>query len=389
MIYVFSNVYYPEGNKIRPEPDDLLVFINTARSLPYYREHKNKVVFHRREGDKYGKSNNNAKDYYLYGPLCNINTKHLIDIPYDYGYIVPAGKAKTMTTGYMTIHYLEREYPGQPITLVNFGFSVKNSTRRVANHNWGYENSVLHKYPHIYTADVNDEDSLEVVYVCDANYIEQLNMSARSVLRYNPTAHITVVSNKPLDILYDNVVVDTSSYTFKHNKNDRISSAAYLKLFLPKCLPYDKVIFIDCDTICQGSLDELKGTYIPYIGLCHSHDFGRKQALEIGIPLYGLTGVMVLNLKMLREIELTDKAMEAMVSHKFPAINWQHEETILNCCFYKLLTFIPVKYNLCYNRSYFKYDDAVSVDDAIIVHFPKRQIEAQRQFYDKCMEENS
>jgi lipopolysaccharide biosynthesis glycosyltransferase len=95
---------------------------------------------------------------------------------------------------------------------------------------------------------------MEIVYVFDKNYIPYFEMSVQSVLKFNPNAHITVVSPEKLDIPYKNVVIPIGKQ--KHRENDRITDATYLKLMLPK-LPLDKIIYIDADVLCLGSLNEL------------------------------------------------------------------------------------------------------------------------------------
>ena len=46
-IYIFSNVKYPEENKISPASNDLLVFLNKASTIDYYPDHRQKIVYHR------------------------------------------------------------------------------------------------------------------------------------------------------------------------------------------------------------------------------------------------------------------------------------------------------------------------------------------------------
>ena len=106
---------------------------------------------------------------------------------------------------------------------------------------------------------------MEIVYVFDKNYLKYFNVSVKSVLKYNPYTHITVISPEKLDIPYDNVVMDIPP-NVKHRENDRITSATFLKLQIPK-LPYDKVLFIDADIICQAPLDELWNMECNYICL--------------------------------------------------------------------------------------------------------------------------
>ena len=381
MIYVISNVEYPEENKLHPNPEDMLVFINKAKSIDYYKDHPNKAVYRRFDKPDYGEAVPGVDNYCVFGDTGVTTKEFRKSLPYDYNYDPPKDVIKSPTTGYVLVKYLEYKYPEQGIILVNFGYEVEKSTFRSSNHNWIFENRELSKYKHIYTAPTINRSELEVVYCCDTNYLEQFRMSARSVLKHNPNAHITVVSSTPLDVNCDNVVVDTSKYNFRHVKNDRISSAAYLKLFLPECLPYDKVIFIDCDTICRGPLEELNNIKVPYIGLCHSFNAGIKQAEQIGIPMYGLSSLMVMNLANLREENLTERAMEYMHTYDFPDTRWHHEETILNCCFYELLKFIDTKWCFTHGRSYSNYNERTALSHALIVHFMGKQLKEQREYF--------
>ena len=54
MIYIFSNVEYPEERKISPGKGDLLIFLNKAASISYYKDHPRKMVIRRMNEDSYG-----------------------------------------------------------------------------------------------------------------------------------------------------------------------------------------------------------------------------------------------------------------------------------------------------------------------------------------------
>ena len=202
---------------------------------------------------------------------------------------------------------------------------------------------------------------MEIVFVFDSNYIKLFNICVKTVLRYNPEAHITIVSTEDLDLPFDIVKMDLPK-GLKHRENDRITDATYLKLHLPK-LPYDKVIFMDCDMICQGSLKELWEMDCDFINLCESHNYSKKQAEELGHKKYGNTGLMVMNLKELRKINFTE---ECFKKFDIPVSLWCHEESILNYSFYDKLKFIDKKYNYCHNR---EYDEPIDEKDAVIIHY--------------------
>lgn len=211
---------------------------------------------------------------------------------------------------------------------------------------------------------------MEIVYVFDKNYIPYFEMSVQSVLKYNPNAHITVVSPEKLDIPYKNVVIPIGKQ--KHRENDRITDATYLKLMLPK-LPLDKIIYIDADVLCLGSLEDLWKMDCDFINLCESHIGGEKQAKAHGHKKYGLSGVMVMNLKALREFNFIEKAFKPF---ELDLPLWCHEESIINHYFYDKLTFIDRKYNYCYNRIYRE-----PVENIVLLHFPSSEKRYMRLEY--------
>lgn len=154
-IYVFSNVEYPEKNKIFAKPEDMLVFINRAKGIDFYRDHQNKVVFHRSPEECYGKKLDCAGNYYVFGK----NKKQQIPAEfisslrnkYDWNYPIEEGKSRCATTGYMVVEYLQNRFPANEIILVNFGYDVKKSTYRCPWHNWEFEAKELARFQHIYT----------------------------------------------------------------------------------------------------------------------------------------------------------------------------------------------------------------------------------------------
>ena len=141
-----------------------------------------------------------------------------------------------------------------------------------------------------------------VVYCCDENYIEYTALSIKSVRKFNPNAQIIVVSEMPLNFWMDGVekvTIQMPKQFRTRGEVDRITNAAYLKCFLTE-LPYDKILYLDGDTICQGPLNELWEMPCEYINICESHNHGKLQAKDLGHEKYGLTGMMVMNLKNLR-----------------------------------------------------------------------------------------
>ena len=154
-IYVFSNVEYPEKNKIYAKPEDMLVFLNTARGIDFYKNHQNKVIFHRSPEACYGKKLDCAGNCYVFSnnEKRQIPGKFIATLKnkYDWNYPIEDGKVRCATTGYMVVEYLQNRFPANEIILVNFGYDVKKSTYRCPWHNWKFEAEELERFRHIYT----------------------------------------------------------------------------------------------------------------------------------------------------------------------------------------------------------------------------------------------
>lgn len=204
-----------------------------------------------------------------------------------------------------------------------------------------------------------------IVYVADEKYTDYLQKSIKSFLKYNPKAEIVVVSELPIDCGHKNVIIPLYKQFRNRGVGDRISNTAYLKLYLTQ-LPYDKIIYVDCDTICQAPLNDLWDMNCDYINLTESHAYGKKQAEAIGAKKYGLTGMMVMNLKNLRKIDFTKRCLDVEMHYPTPITGWQHDETCINVAMKDYITFIDKKWNYCHNRT---YDLPIKESNAKIIHY--------------------
>lgn len=211
---------------------------------------------------------------------------------------------------------------------------------------------------------------MQIVYCIDAAALPLFRMSAASVRKFNPEAKITVISTAPLDTGCDNLVVKMPAANYRHTPNDRLSDATYLRIFLPDFLPgVSKVIYLDADTICTGPLDELWEITPAYLAATHSHDYGIKQAQQIGIDVYSLDSVLVMNLKALRKTGFVKNFIAALDHAQFPRTNFYAAETVLNVCFRELIQPLDLRWNYCHNRRYTQYADRIEEKDARIIHF--------------------
>lgn len=163
-VWVISNCEYPANRLVPAAPDDILVFLNRAKSAEWYKSHEHRVVFHRSPDSSYGdNSDKSVEHFYCFkgsdGEVPRIPTATIKELKaaYNWDYEIEQGKVKSTTTGYMVICHIEKVLPAAKIKLVNFGYKVEKSSYRCPWHNWQFEAEQLARFPHIYTAEVNNE----------------------------------------------------------------------------------------------------------------------------------------------------------------------------------------------------------------------------------------
>lgn len=201
-----------------------------------------------------------------------------------------------------------------------------------------------------------------IAYVSDEPYKPYLIKSMESVRRYNKNVEIAVLSKKGFEVPGAKVYeINPDTTKFKYKPKDRMGEGVYYKLWLPE-LPYDKVLFLDTDIICQRPLTGLWNEKCKYICAAESHDYGKKQALCLGLPKYANTGVMLMNLKALREIDFTQHCLDRLEKEDPD----QHDETIINLEFQGQIRYLDNKYNYCRDR---KYEHPISESDAYNLHY--------------------
>lgn len=220
-------------------------------------------------------------------------------------------------------------------------------------------------------------DKMVVAYVCDDRYLPWLKKSMNSVKRYNKNVEFVVLSTTPYKIegAKNYTFLPKQRKIFRFKPEDRMHDGVYYKLYLP-ILPYDKILYMDCDTICQRPLNELWEMPCDFINATESHTYGKVQAAELNLERYAISGMMLMNLKALREEKFTEKCLEYLKTHD--DVKW-HDETVINALYNDRIKFIDVKYNYCRNR---QYDHPIPESDAYILHYVSRRNKLTMLRYD-------
>lgn len=201
-----------------------------------------------------------------------------------------------------------------------------------------------------------------IAYVCDEKYLPLLKVSMASVKRYNKNVKFVILSKDHFTVEGAKVYnINPDSKIFKFRTIDRMREGVYYKFYLP-LLPYDKILYIDCDVLCQRPLKTLWRTKCPFICATESHSYGKVQAQELGLKRYALTGMMLMNLKELRKANFTQRCLDRLAKES-PQF---HDETIINLEFNDKIKFVDVKYNYCKYRN---YDNPILESDAYLLHY--------------------
>jgi len=127
-----------------------------------------------------------------------------------------------------------------------------------------------------------------------------------------------------------------------------ISIATYYKIALPSLLPnVDKIIYTDSDMINLKDLSEINNiefTGRNYFAGVTDYISHLGQLTEIGLSSdkYINIGVLLMNLKAIREDSIEKKLTDFVATHKLSF----YDQTAINCVCYKNIQVLPYKYNM-------------------------------------------
>ena len=215
-----------------------------------------------------------------------------------------------------------------------------------------------------------DKSSIPVVWGLDEKYVLQAFVVMRSILiNSKENYHFFILTADNIedkvkeftDILkkeYYNFEISVRTVVIEYFVNAQVynkhlSKAAYFRLLISDLIPeYDKCIYLDCDLIVHGDLKklyeiELGDDYLAGVKDCHIMENTPRQIEHqqvLGLPTrekYINSGVLVMNLKKMRQDELVSSFLEQLSKE-----NWYEDQDVLNYCCYPAIKILPLKYNL-------------------------------------------
>ena len=208
---------------------------------------------------------------------------------------------------------------------------------------------------------------INIAFILDKNYVMPTVVAITSILKNKNRTSVYSFYIITKDISQDSIelfkkfetkdikiniinVQNCEKYNNLEKKDFPVSTAALFKFDLPNLLPdsIEKVLYLDGDIIVQGDLSELYSTDISdvyagvvkdYRGLTLKGDFNER--LKINHTAYFNSGVLLLNLSLLRNDNLPEK----LLNYRISGINYYMDQDSFNVIFAEKVKYLSFYFN--------------------------------------------
>lgn len=215
---------------------------------------------------------------------------------------------------------------------------------------------------------------MDIVCATDDNYIQHCCIMLVSLLCNNHDVNIYILTEGLKDenqkIIKEEVkqyggnvsfcIVDGSKLEglplSRRNDLNHISMATYYRLLVARLLPNEvkKVIYLDCDIVVNGSLDEFWNTGLEGMAIAAILQIGYGfEAERLGYPInYGYfnAGVNLLNLDYFRKNNITEQFFKYLEEHGHELV--YNDQDVLNAVLYDKCVHVMPQWNMtpsCYD----------------------------------------
>ena len=166
------------------------------------------------------------------------------------------------------------------------------------------------------------------------------------------------------EICFEDVSENLNLIEHEFPLRDYYSKTTYYRLLIADMHPeYDKVIYIDSDTIVQGDISELFKENIDdhYLGACHEHGEYVEKCIGISRHNFFNAGILLINCKEFRDKQLLHRFLEELHAYDFVVTQ---DEDYLN-----LITKDHVKFlDQRWNTEIFN-EISYPIEEAKIIHY--------------------
>ncbi len=226
----------------------------------------------------------------------------------------------------------------------------------------------------------NNQTPIDIVFITDDNYALQARCAIKSIIKnknFKTKLEINVLgfdlSDENIKKIYSQQRLNSKINVIKVSDNDihglnssstistHVTKADYLKFFLPSIFKNkDKILYLDSDTIVLKDLSELFNTDIGDNYLGAVDEWNIEYTKKSKLPDYFNNGIMLLNLKKMREDNIEKKLLNCKLKDKT-------NEYVTQDTFNKVIDkiyYLHLKYNVL-PTVYDLYDDNKTLSNLI------------------------
>jgi lipopolysaccharide biosynthesis glycosyltransferase len=200
------------------------------------------------------------------------------------------------------------------------------------------------------------ETKMNIALSPSVSWLEHACVVMYSIFKHNPDAKVYLLCDKSskeiTDRFGDKVTWIPTSAVFEKRFKKKVylhshyTKEVYYRLLLPELIPDDRVLYLDTDLIVNGNLSEFYNLGFNGNLLAAVEDAGAEwYKTYIGFSItdkYFNAGVMLYDLKAIREEKLENKWIEMASKHKF---HLQDQDILNVSCKGKILE-VDVVYNV-------------------------------------------
>lgn len=223
-----------------------------------------------------------------------------------------------------------------------------------------------------------DLEVINVIYTSDENFAQLMGVSMYSMLdNFSSKKYkikVTILdggiadeSKKKLRSICEKfsseiIFTKVSDDDFKdcppnHPLRDDVTITTFYRLIIPRLFKdeVEKVIYIDCDTLVLGNIEELYVTNIDSYYLGAVRDFVESSVLRLDYPYYKYmekyfnAGMLLMNLKKMRLEKISEKAFDFIKNHAHELL-FPDQDTLNYLCLNDWLV-LDKKWNFQVDRS--------------------------------------
>lgn len=224
---------------------------------------------------------------------------------------------------------------------------------------------------------LHEESELNIAYGTDKNFLYGCAMSIASILLHNKekkiafhifTDHLENKEKEKFESLAQQYNSEINIYLvscdwLKKLPNDKNWSYAIYFRFIAADILYsskDKILYLDCDIICKGSIQEVIekdiSRIIAAVVTDRDETWWKKRAEALDTPSiangYFNSGVLLINLKNWEKESITEKSMAILTDSKRVEKIIYPDQDALNILLSQHIEFIDKKYNTQYSINY-------------------------------------